>query len=663
VITGISSGTATITYTLLASGCYVIKQVTVNPLPPAISGAEFMCLGSSSFVVNPIPGGVWSSSNVSSVAIDVSGNVTATGVGTSTISYQLGSACFITRLVTVEPTLNALTGPSSVCEEATITLANTYVGGVWSSSNTSVATVGTSGIVTGVLAGTTNITYETPLAHCFAMTTVTVDPLPVAITGDDNVCVGVSTGLSNATPGGTWSSSDGATATIDASGTVTGVSANTVLISYTVGSGCTTTLDFTVKPLANAGVITGADAVCVNATTPLISSGDAGGTWSSANTDIATVGTAGEVSGVALGSTTITYIAENECSIDTATFDITTKAAPDAGVLSAVSAGLCIDYTTTVSSTIAGGVWTSSNTTFATVNAAGVVTALSAGTVTISYSITNECGTDVATIDITVFSMAPNTAISIHPDTVLCANTMFQNFGAETSPLAGATYRWSAVNAEVYAQSSGNRQNALVNFTTPGIAVVRLTTQISSTGCFVVDSFTAVVGADSAFTAEVKYYAEELICTDNKADSYQWGYDDVNTLDSTLIFGAFQQSYYLPVPDFGNRRYWVISNHGGCYQKVYYNMPAGIVSTNTNSLEVNLFPNPAYKKLNMEVKGLTSNDKITVRLMDMFGREIESALLVNGKGSVDVGRLASGMYSVIFLNNGVKVTARTFVKN
>ncbi len=663
VITGVSNGTATITYTLFSTGCYVIKQITVNPLPPAILGAEYMCLGTVSFVSNPIPGGLWSSSDPGVVAIDGFGNVSASGVGTSTITYALGSACYITRMLTVEPTLNPITGPSSVCEMADITLANDFVGGVWTSSDVAVATVGTSGIVTGVVAGVADITYATPLANCYVTTSVTVDPVPVAITGTDSVCVNATTTLDNLTPGGTWSSSDVAIVTIDAAGDATGVAAGSALISYTVGSGCTAVLPVRVKPLAEAGTISGAAEVCVTATTPLLSDGDAGGTWSSANSTIASIGTDGTVTGVAIGTTVISYLVENFCSIDTATFNILVKPAPDAGTLSAVSAGLCIGYTTTVNSTVPGGVWSSSNTDFATIDAAGVVSAISAGTVTISYTMTNECGVDVSTINVTVYSLAPLSEIVVHPDSVVCANSQYLNFGAETVPGTGVTYTWTVVNAELFAQSAPDRQNALVNFPYAGTAIVRLTTEVTSTGCIAVDSFVVEVSVDSAITPEVKYYANELICTDNTASSYQWGYDDAATLDSTMIFGAFQQSYYLPNPDFTNRRYWVLVKHNGCYQKVYYNAPSGVTTVAEGTMDVRLFPNPADSKVNIEVKGISMNDKITIRLFDMLGKEIETSALVNGKGSIDVARLASGVYSVVFINNGNKVAARTFVKN
>ena len=660
LVSGISDGTATITYSLIATGCYVTKQITVNPLPPTITGAEFMCLGSTSLVSNPIPGGSWSSSTPSVINVDAFGNVTALTVGTSRITYTLGTACFTTRLLTVEPTLNAITGPSNVCEFATIALSNDYSGGVWTTSNASIATVSVSGVVTGVSAGVVNISYATPLAGCFATTSVTVDAVPATIAGTDSVCIGAVTFLTNSVAGGVWSSSDITVATVDGLGNVTGVSANTVRISYVIGSGCSASIVVTVKPFAEAGTITGIAEVCLG-TDSTFTSTVAGGSWSSSDPTIASVTSTGIVAGVSIGSAVITYIVVNDCSADTATYNVLVIPEPDAGVLSG-TAGLCVGYTSTITSTISGGTWTSSNPSIAAVSSTGVVTTIAPGTAIISYAVTTTCGTDVATLAFTVFTTAPQPSITVHSDSVVCLNSMYVNFGATRDTLPGTTYTWSVTNADIYA-TAANGRNILVNFTSPGLSVIKLTTQITSTGCFAVDSFNVTVSNDSVRVPEVKYYANELICTDNTSDSYQWGYDDVNTLDSTIIRGANQQSYYLPTPDFANRRYWVIADFGGCFQKVYYNPPTNVPSVNTGDISVTLFPNPADSRVNIQVTGLGMNADVTVKLMDMLGKEIEISTLVNGRGSINVTNLASGVYSVMCVNDGVRIATRTFVKN
>lgn len=61
-----------------------------------------------------------------------------------------------------------------------------------------------------------------------------------SITGPPEVCAGQTIQLSNATPGGTWSSSNTSIATVDASGNVTGITPGAVAIGYTISQGqCT----------------------------------------------------------------------------------------------------------------------------------------------------------------------------------------------------------------------------------------------------------------------------------------------------------------------------------------------------------------------------------------------------------------------------------------
>ncbi len=186
---------------------------------------------------------------------------------------------------------------------------------------------------------------------------------------------------------------------------VTGVSAGSATITYSVTNTCgtaTATKSITVNPLANAGTITGASSLCAGATTTLSSNGDAGGTWSSDNSAVATVNASGVVTGVSAGSATITYTVTNTCGTATATKSITVNPNANAGTISGASS-VCAGVTTTLSSSgDAGGTWSSDNTAAATVNSSGVVTGVNAGSATITYTVTNNCGTATATKSITV---------------------------------------------------------------------------------------------------------------------------------------------------------------------------------------------------------------------------------------------------------------------
>ena len=89
---------------------------------------------------------------------------------------------------------------------------------------------------------------------------------------------------------------------------------------------------------------------------------------------------------------------------------VTVNAVPSVNPISGVSSTpLSIGQTTSLSNTTAGGTWSSSSTSVATVNASGVVTAVSGGTAVIRYTVTNGTTgcTNVATSNVNV--VWPNT--------------------------------------------------------------------------------------------------------------------------------------------------------------------------------------------------------------------------------------------------------------
>jgi trimeric autotransporter adhesin len=381
VVTGVSAGMAQITYSL-PTGCLQTMIITVHPLPSAITGTFQVCRGLTTTLGNADGGGSWSSSNNAVASVSSTGVVTGNAAGNAMISYTLPTGCVTTQNVVVNPLPANITGTATVCEGLTTTLSNTSTGGNWDTDDAGIATVNASGIVTGVSFGSTNIIYTLPTG-CVRTRTVVVNPTPAGITGNTQVCTGLSTTLSSVSAGGVWTSGSTVVASVNASGVVTGNTAGATNITYTLPAGCRTTTSFVVNPLPAS--ITGAMNVCVGATTTL-SNTSAGGTWESSTPVNGTVDmNTGVVGGMSQGTTLITYTLPTTC-IRTATVVVNPLPAPIFGVLN-----VCAGLTTQLTNTTSGGTWSSSLPAIATITSTGMVIGNTAGSTIISYTLPTTC--------------------------------------------------------------------------------------------------------------------------------------------------------------------------------------------------------------------------------------------------------------------------------
>ena len=413
VVTGISGTYSTnISYTM-PSGCSVYYTITVNALS-AITGATSVCPTMSISLNDLSTGGKWFSSAISVATVgSTSGIVQGVTAGTSIISYLMPSGCLATQVITVGA-LASITGPSSVCVGQSITLADATPGGTWSSASTTIAIVGSTGIVTGVAGNlSTTITYALS-STCRATKTVNVYPLQsINISTTIPICVGTSVTATNGLTGGTWSSANTSIAIIGTTGQITGVASGTTIISYVLPTGCTAQSTVTVNALAP---ITGPGSVCWHSTITL-SDAIGGGTWTSSAPTIASiVSSTGVVTGNAASLTAnITYTLSTGCKAFTTISVNPVPSAPAAitGPSSVSVSGVPI----TLNDATTGGVWTSSNTSFATVGATGIVTGVSVGSATISYTVSNSYGcTSYASKNINVGPVAPSHSVTINSE-------------------------------------------------------------------------------------------------------------------------------------------------------------------------------------------------------------------------------------------------------
>ncbi|MFI5195855.1 MAG: gliding motility-associated C-terminal domain-containing protein [Chitinophagales bacterium] len=460
-VTGVSAGMATMTYSF-SGGCFKTVTVTVKPLPSAITGILHVCTGLTTTLSDAVSGGIWSSGTVAIATVgSVTGVVTGVTTGVAVISYSK-NGCMVTASVTVYPEPSVIAGATNVCVGSTINLSDAIAGGTWSSSNTAAATIvqagSGSGRVTGVAPGTTIITYILP-GGCFRTTTVTVKPLPSAITGNMHACTGLTTILSDATSGGLWSSGTTAIATVGSvTGVVTGVTPGVVAISYTQnGCSVTTSVTVNIEPALSAGTAN----ICTDGTATLTVT-PGGGTWSISNTAVATIRPVGTdsliVTGIHTNGTTVITYSLSGCT--------TSRTITAVSILPPITGPtrVCTGQSIILSNAITGGTWTTGNTSLATADApTGTITGVSPGVPVITYSIGGSCTT---TTTVTV-NLSPNHgAITGLPN--LCV---------------GYTISLSDTVSGVWGMSNGSAtiSGGVVSGISPGIDTVRYI--VSNTLC------------------------------------------------------------------------------------------------------------------------------------------------------------------------------------
>ena len=204
-----------------ASGCSssTMATVIVNPRPTVIATPPVQTVCSATpftqiIISNPnnIAGttfswtrttpaglsGVANSGTGSTIAGTFS-NTTATPITTTfTITGTSGTcSSTTTAVVTVNPLpiVNPIAGPANVCIGNSITLTNSTVGGVWSSSNPGAAAINGNGIVFGIAAGNTTISYTVVDGNGCSRTVttiITVNSLPSITLGTNPlVCGGI----------------------------------------------------------------------------------------------------------------------------------------------------------------------------------------------------------------------------------------------------------------------------------------------------------------------------------------------------------------------------------------------------------------------------------------------------------------------------------------
>ena len=263
---------------------------------------------------------------------------------------------------------------------------------------------------------------------CF---TTAITPITYAVSG-----TGVSTPVVSGLPAGVTSGYNGGVFTISGSPTVSGPFSYTITVTGTCAPPAQANGNITINTAPVVAAITGPDAVCVGATIPL-QDVTPGGMWSSLNAAYATVDNSGVVTGIASGTTDIQYKVSNTCGSQTVAHTVTVGDKPVVQPITVTASAICPDATFTASDVTTGGLWSSSDITIATINSNGIVTGIKGGSVTISYAVTNTCGTTTVPYTATIY---PRPSITVSPAKSICHAGDVATLAASTD--ASSTVQW-----------------------------------------------------------------------------------------------------------------------------------------------------------------------------------------------------------------------------
>jgi uncharacterized protein YjdB len=351
----------------------------------------------------------------------------------------------------------------------------------WSTSNTSVVTVSSSGMVTAVAPGQATITGTVGTKSASANVTVvqvSVASVSVALTaasvqiGQPVSATATTRDASNAVITGrpvSWSSSNLSVATISGTGAITAVGAGVTTITAT-SENVTGTATLTVasvpvasvtvtlgSSLLNPGSTTQASAVIRDAANNTLAG--RGITWSSSNISVATVTSEGLVSAVGAGSTTITAASENV----TGSAGVTVQQSVTSVTVTIADNPISVTKTTQATATLRdinntvltnrAVTWTSSNTAVATVSTSGVVTGVAIGNAAITATSETISGSAAITVQLTVGSVT----VSLGTNNLRSGVTTLATASVRDANglvLLGRTIGWSSSNSAVASVSA-----------------------------------------------------------------------------------------------------------------------------------------------------------------------------------------------------------------
>lgn len=547
----------------------------------------------------------WTSSNTGVATVDSSGKVKGVGPGSATITatstdgYSVSKSATIT--VTQLATKISISGSSSITKGGTtklttnLTPSNTNESLTWSSSNTGVAIVDANGNVKGVGTGTTTIKCTGSKSGVVGTKAITVTSgasliTSIKLSGNDSLAVGARMVITpTITPSGAteyrFTTSNSSVATVTVGGIVTGVRAGTVTITCeaTDGSGVKATKTITVRSAINSitlnktsAALTKGSTVSLTATVLPSTADTSAISWTSTNTGVATVDNSGKVTAKGVGTTEIYCEATDGSGAYAKCTVVVSEVINSISIsgTSSVNVGSSIALTTTVNPSSAANsvVWSSSNTSVATVSNTGVVTGVKAGTTTI----TAKCGNKSATKTITVSGSSTSGSITIYSDFTKLNIGCQTNIDYSCRGIGASSITWSSSNTKV---ATVNNSGVVTCVGSGNVTITASSGNISKSISFSVGDFKnefrtglkeITINAGSSATIE--------LMGSNPSFNYTTGLNDEIAFGTSGVMDCYNYSFNVCGTKTGSTMLTVFNQNG-----VGYPLKVNVVSSWTTS--------------------------------------------------------------------------------
>jgi uncharacterized protein YjdB len=404
----------------ISVGVSAVRTITIAPQAVSvISGGQLQLNATVDADAGALLDLRWLSDNPSVASVNAQGLITGVAPGNTVIQvHAVGNVgVTATAQVTVTSagtiTLTPATLSLGTGEQRTLAAAVNLEPGLstaltWRSQNNAVATVSSTGVVTGVSVGSTFIT-AVSVADSTRRGTAEVTIVPVVrdldltpaaatiFTGDTRQ-LGVTFNADQAASRAViWRTSNAAVASVSSSGLVSGVSAGTTIITAISVADTTkrATALFTVRYATAVSVSPTAATVDVGETRALTATvtsengSTTAVTWRTGNASVATVSAAGVVTGVAVGTTDVVAVSVADTTRRAST-TITVEAAVRSVSVTPGTSSLVAGQTVQLTPTVVADAplstavtYRSSNSAVARVSATGLVTAVAIGSASV----------------------------------------------------------------------------------------------------------------------------------------------------------------------------------------------------------------------------------------------------------------------------------------